>query len=270
MHLYQCERWSTYRIAAAYGVDRQRISRILQRAGVALRTRGRGGSRPGRRRQEPDNLPDLLTTWYVDERLNSTQIADKLGIPARTVRARMAEYGITRRSRGPLNREDRHVLDRELLEQHYTQAQLTAAEVGAVTGTSQGIVLRNAHDHGIPVRLGGPPPGRGPTEITLIDALYADPHVAAAVARHALPIVPAGGSLAQRFPQRVPLTVDLLHDLYLGAGVAVTHIELLTGQPAVGVTRALHAAGVQLRHRGGRCPFLRRWRSGSAARQADV
>jgi hypothetical protein len=265
VHLYQCERWSTYRIAAEYGIDRQRIGRILRRAGVTLRTRGRGGSRPGRRQQEPDNLPDLLTSWYAGERLNSTQIGDKLGIPARTVRARLAEYGIARRSRGPLNREDRHVLDRELLEQHYTQAQLTAAEVGVATGTSRSIVLRNAHDLGIAVRVGGPPPGRGPTEITLIDALYADLHVAATVARHGLPVVPAGGSLAQRFPQRVPLSVDLLQELYVGAGVAVTHIELLTGQPVIGVTRALHAAGVPLRPPGGRCPFLRRWRSAIAS-----
>ena len=39
-HLYQCHGLSTYRIAELTGLDRQRVTRALHRAGVALRPRG--------------------------------------------------------------------------------------------------------------------------------------------------------------------------------------------------------------------------------------
>lgn len=260
MHLYQCERWSTYRIAALVGFSHQRIARTLRRHGVALRSRGRGGTRPDRRREDPADLEALLRAWYVEARMTSGQIADKLSIPERLVRTRLAEFGITRRNRGPLNREDRHRIEPEIIEHWYTDLQLTAAEVAAVTTTSRGVVLRNAHEQGIPVRMGGPPAHRGPTEITLIDALYTDPIIAAIVTEHRLPIAAAGPPLHQRFPTPIPLTEPLLRVLYCHAGVAATHIELLTGQPTITVIRALHATGIPTRGRGGRCPFLRRWR----------
>jgi hypothetical protein len=167
---------------------------------------------------------------------------------------------VSRRSRGQFDREDRTPLHRDVLDRLYTEAHLPAREVAARTATSTGIVLRNAHDLGIPVRVGGPPPRGGPAEIALVDALYADPLVAAVVARHDLPFRPAGGQLWQRFPDRVPLTRAVLSDLYGEAGVAVQHIEMLTGQPAVTVLRSLRANGTAMRPPGGRSPFLQRWR----------
>ena len=276
IHLYRCQLWSTYRIAAAAGISRQRLTRLLRGAGVSLRVRGAGGTKADRRATEPDNLTELLQTWYVDSRMSSVQIAAKLGMSERTVRLRLAEYGIARRSRGQFNREDRTPLDRDLLDRLYTEAGLPAREVAARTATSTGIVLRNAHDLGIPVRVGGPRPRGGPSKIALIDALYADPLVAAVVARHHVPIRAEGGQLWQRFPDRVPLTHELLSDLYGEAGVAVQHIEMLTGHPAVTILRVLRANATAMRPPGGRSPFLRRWRErqrvgarGSSARGAS-
>jgi hypothetical protein len=261
VHLYCCVRWSTYRIGAVAGVSRQRVTRLLHGAGVQLRNRGAGGTKPGLRADEPGNLPELLRSWYLESRLTSAQIAAKLGIPERTVRARLSEYGIVRRSRGQFNREDRRRLRREVLDTWYTDAELPAREVAARADTSTKVVLRNAHDLGVPVRIGGPPPRRGPVQISLIEALYADPLVADVVTQHGLPVRPAGGQLWQRFPEPVPLTAALVRDLYTEAGVAVTHIELLTGQPAIAVTRLLHRVGTPMRRPGGRSPFLRRWRA---------
>jgi hypothetical protein len=96
--------------------------------------------------------------------------------------------------------------------------------------------------------------------MTLIEALYADPIVATIVTEHQLPIADAGPPLHQRFPTPIPLTEPLLLALYCDAGIAATHIELLTGQPAITVIRALRATDIPIRARGGRCPFLRRWR----------
>jgi len=74
--------------------------------------------------------------------------------------------------------------------------------------------------------------------------------------------VPPGAPIWQRFPDPVPLTTPLVKDLYWGCGAALTHIELLTGQPAMTVRGFMRRVGIPLRHPGGRTPFLRRWRAG--------
>lgn len=260
-HLYVCEQQSTRAIAAVTGIDRQRVTRLLAKAAVPLRPRGAGGRRPHRRAGEPAHLPELLTALYVEHGLSSTQIGTLLSMNPRTVRDRLAEAGIARRSRGHRPRTVRRTLRSDDLEQLYVRAGLSAQQVAVLLGVSRGVVLANAHDLGLPVRVGGPAPSRGPGEIELIDALYDDDLVARTLARHGVPVRRSGGRLWDRFPQPVALTGALLEELYHGCGVSVAHIELLTGQPAATVTRRLRAAGVPLRPRGGRCPFLRRWRA---------
>lgn len=260
VHRYVCEGRSTYAIAALAGLDRQRVGRLLAEAGITLRPRGAGGRRPGRRGQEPPDLPGLLRDLYVERGLSSTAIARLLGMGDRVVRARLAEAGIERRHRGFRPRQDRHTLPVTDLQSLYVHAELPADEVGRLLRASRGTVLRNAHESGLPVRLGGPPARRGPREIELIDALYADQQVAAALARHGVSARPPGGRLWERFPQPVPLSAALLCDLYQECGVSIAHIELLTGRPVPTIRRALLAAAVPLRPPGGRCPFLRRWR----------
>jgi hypothetical protein len=262
-HLYVCEQKSTRAVAAATGIDRQRVARLLARAGVALRPRGAGGRRPHRRAQEPAHLADLLVLLYVQRGLSSTQIGTLLSMPPRTVRDRLAEAGIARRSAGHRPRTSRRTLSSQDLQALYVQAGLPARDVGHLLGVSGGIVLDNAHDLGLPVRLGGLEPGRGPAEIELIDALYDDEQVARTLARHAVPVRPAGTRLWERLPRPIPLTPSLLEDLYHGCGISIAQIELLTGQPAATIARRLRAAGIELRPPGGRCPFLRRWRASS-------
>jgi hypothetical protein len=126
-------------------------------------------------------------------------------------------------------------------------------------------VLRSAHAFGVPVRASGIVPEPGPEEIKLVEALYADPLIAAALEARDVPRVPPGGPIWQRFPDPVPLTTPLVKDLYWGCGAALTHIELLTGQPAMTVRGFMRRAGIPLRHPGGRAPFLRRWRAGLKA-----
>jgi len=74
-HLYTCQGLSTYQIAACTGVDRQRVTRALRKAGVPLRSRGAGRLRPVRRTGEPPDLPRLLRELYEEARLGSRQIA---------------------------------------------------------------------------------------------------------------------------------------------------------------------------------------------------
>jgi len=101
-----------------------------------------------------------------------------------------------------------------------------------------------------------------PDAIELVNALYADPLIAAALAAHHVRRVLAGGSVSRRFPEPVPLTVPLVRDLYWGCGTGLNHIELLTGQAAENIRGFMRRTGIPLRHTGGQTPFLRRWRSG--------
>ncbi len=257
--LYLREGLSTYQIAQRVGLDRQQVTRRLRAAGVVLASRG-VGRRRGHRLAEPGTLRPMLQEWYLVQRLTSRQIGDRLGMSERTVRNRLAEYGIAIRNRGGRYREDRHDLSEEDLIELYVRAGLTATEVGDKFGVSRNVVLRVAHDLGLPVRLGGPLPRSGPSEIELIDALYADPLVACTLAQHDVPRVPPGGAIWQRFPAPIPLTAELVTALYLHCGLSANHIEMLTGQPVATVRRRLRTYDVPSRSAGGRTPFRRRWR----------
>jgi hypothetical protein len=259
-HLYGCRGLSTYRIADVVGVSRQVVTRMLHRAGVPVKPRG--GGRRRLPRGAGAGVPDvLLADLYLRRRLTCAQISALTSVPARTVQNRLHAQGIRLRTRGRFNREDRLDIEPSALTAMYLHAGLPAGEVGKLLGVSRKIVLRAAHDQGLPVRIGGPVPSQGPTEIELIDALYADSQVQHVMRRHSLPHVPPGGALWQRFPVPLRLTPDLATELYISCGLGLTHIELLTGQPAASVGRVLRSAGIALRPPGGRSPFLCRWRT---------
>jgi hypothetical protein len=259
-HLHVWHGLSTYRIAVIAGIDRQRVGRLLAKAQVPVKPRGAG------RRRQPDagqaTLDDLMESLYRQARLTSVQISEVTGIPDRTVRDRLRARGVRMRTRGRLNREDRIAVPADALAELYVRAGLSAAETGRLLGVSRQVVLRAAHDEGFPVRVGGPEPRRGPTEIELVDALYADPLVQQAMAHHGLVRRPAGGPIWQRFPDPVPVSPGLAEELYVCCGLGVRHIELLSGQPAQTILQLLHAQGVKVRAAGGRSPFMRRWRAG--------
>jgi hypothetical protein len=258
-HLYECRGLSTYRIAAIVGIDRQRVGRLLHRAGVAVKPRGVGRPRP------PGDalvaLAAIMEDLYVRRRLASAQVAALTGVPERTVRGRLTAGGVVLRTRGRCNREDRLTVAAEELTGLYVELGLSAAETGRLLGVSGQVVLRAAHDQGVPVRVGGPASRRGPAEIELVDALYADLTLRRALDRHGVRRVPAGAPISLRFPVPQRLGPELAAELYSCCGLGLRHIELLTGQPAETVRALLRSRGIALRPAGGRSPFLRRWRA---------
>jgi len=260
-HLYLCHGLSTYQIAARAGMDRQRVTRALRKAGVPLRPRGVGRLRPVRESGWQPDLPGLMRELYQQAGLGSPQIAAMLGMPERTVRDRLRRYGIKARTRGRWNRADRTTVPADVLRLLYVELGMTAAEAGQRLGMSGNTVLRNAHALGLPVRSGGAVPLPGPSEIELVSALYADPLIAAALTAHDVPRVTTAGALTERFPEPVPLTAPLVKDLYWTCGGSLSHIELLTGQASESIRGFMRRSGIPLRPPGGRSPFLRRWRS---------
>ena len=258
-HLYACRMLSTYKIAVVTGVGRQRITRLLHKAGINVKPNG-AGRRKAARSAEDERFDDLMARLYTEHRMPSTRIAELTGIPESTVRGRLRTRGVPMRTRGGHNREDRSDVSVDDLCVLYLQAGMSADEVGGRLGVSRKIVLRTAHDQGMPVRVGGPPSSRGPAEIELLTALYADREVRRVLDRHGVPVVTLTGPIWKRFPAPWPLTVELVADLYEGCGLSTHHIELLTGRPAAAVGDLLHAADVQMRPAGGRSPFMRRWR----------
>ena len=261
-HLYRCRGLSTYRIAELTGLDRQRVTRALHRAGEALRPRGAGRFRPLRRPDDRPGLPQLLAELYEVARLSSRQIAAITSLPERTIRDRLRRYGIRVRSRGGWNREDRRTVPAVTLRDLYEQLGMTADEVGELIGTSRSTVLRSAHALGVPVRTGGGAvPLSGPEEIELVKALYEDDLIASVLDAHDIQRIAPGGPIWERFPEPVPLSAPLVKDLYWCCGAGLSHIELLTGQPAETVRGFMRREGIPLRPPGGRTPFLRRWRT---------
>ncbi len=166
-HLYACRMLSTYKIAAVTGTDRQRITRMLRKAGITVKPYGAGR----RRAAEDERLDQLMARLYRDERMPSPQIARLTGVSERTVRDRLRARGVPLRTRGRHNREDRTAISPGDLTTLYVQDGLSAAEIGKMLGVSRKIVLRSAHDQGLPVRVGGPPPASGPSEIELLRRL---------------------------------------------------------------------------------------------------
>jgi predicted HTH domain antitoxin len=238
--------------------DAPRPAPLLNKAGVPVKPRGAGRQR--RLDAEQELLTDLAVRLYVRSSLTSGQISALTGIPERTVRDRLRARGVRMRTRGGVNREDRAAVPAEALSQLYVDAGLSAAETGRRLGVHGRVILRSAHDQGLPVRIGGPEPRNGPSEIELIDALYTDPLVRQALSRHDIAPRPARGPVWQRFPVPVDVGPELAKELYLTCGLGLRHIELVSGQPAETVRAILHGQGVALRPAGGRSPFMRRWR----------
>lgn len=61
-------------------------------------------------------------------------------MPERTVRERLRRYGITARTRGGWNREDRRLVPAEILDDLHTRLGMSADQVGSRLGTSRSTV----------------------------------------------------------------------------------------------------------------------------------
>jgi hypothetical protein len=197
------------------------------------------------------SIPDRveLERLYVTERRTMAQIATHYHATHATVRRWLTRLGIERRTapRDTTPNPDRHPIDPGELRHAYVQDGLTAVQIAADFGVSKNIVLDTLHAHRVPVRHPGPswaPP------VVLLDALYADPAVTGALARHGIDPQPVAGWLRDRWPTPAELSEQALVELYVDVGLSAQHISLLTGHTTTAIRARLQAAGIPARSPG--------------------
>jgi len=127
------------------------------------------------------------------------------------------------------------------------ESEWSAEDVAAQLDSTVHVVLRTGHAHGVPIRQGGGGRPAVTATVALIDSLYRDEQISEVLDRHAVPRRPAGGDIAVRFPDPVPMTKQLLDELYHGAGCSSSQIELLTGQSQAVVRASMHHLKIALR-----------------------
>ena len=184
-------------------------------------------------------LPERVAHLRACQLLPAAKIAAVTGVDRRSVTRLLYEVATEASPRGAGRRRAREAAADEWLDQ--VTAHLSRPDLTPVTRTG----VRSA---------------RGPSELELLSALYADPKVRRVLDRHGVPVVTLAEPAWRRFPAPQPLSADLVSDLYAGCGLSLHHIELLTGRPAAAVGAVLRAKGIPLRRAGRSSPFLRRWR----------
>jgi transposase-like protein len=193
---------------------------------------------------------DQAVRLYQDKGWSYQMVAEQLGVRASQVRAELLRRGIpahSHRKAGPGSRAARSEAPAEQVRTLYVDSELPAQDVAAQLDSSVHVVLRIGHAYGVPIRPGGGGRFAAASAVALIDGLYRDEQISAVLDRHRVPRRPAGGDIAVRFPEPVPLTAQLLDELYSGAGCSTSQIELLTGQSQSVVRETMHRLGIPLR-----------------------
>lgn len=200
-----------------------------------------------------------MVRLYLEEGQRLERIAEDVGSSVYLVRRHLRSAGVTIAPRSGIVRGDRQEAPPADVERLYVREGHSAERTGHALDIGHGVVLRTGHEHGLPIRPGGERP-IVPTEIRLIEALYADDEVRAVLERHGVPQRPPIGGIALRFPEAVPLTPELVADLYVSAGCSTPQIELLTGQARVIVEDRMREWGIPVRRPRGPSPMLSRYR----------
>ena len=239
-------------IARRLGISTSRALAALHREGVemdpgrqAAAVRAAGSRRRGTVPSLPSDHAEQAVRYYRDEGWSTRMIGEQLGVSAAKVRAELRRRGIPVHRRppiGPGSRASRTEVPVETLRKLYVESEWSAEDVAAQLDSGVHVVLRTGHAHGVPIRQGGGGSPAVTAAVAVIDGLYRDDQISEVLDRHAVPRRPAGGDIAVRFPDPVPLTPQLLEELYHGAGCSSNQIELLTGQPQIVVRASMRGS----------------------------
>ena len=252
--LYVDRLFTVAEVAHTLGIPRARVQRELVVAGVGLRSNHHRPPR-GKRVAVTDAR---LKRLYLKQRLPIQAIAERTGVSTLYVQKRLREVGLVKRlgsftPRCPIPPDE---LRRRAAELYETG--LNMRSVGRELGVSGQTVRGALHEARVPVRRSGPRSHEEPAR-TLVDDLYADPDILAALRRNQVAIpgdwAPTGPfeSLAP-----LPLSRELLRELYEEIGLAIVHIALLLGVGNGAARAGLLGAGIRLRRASEPAPWTLR------------
>lgn len=250
--LYVGDRLSHDEIAERFEVKAFAVRRRLHDWGI----RRPAGAPAGSDWTAPPSQ-ETLRRRYVDGAETLAQLATDHGVPHPTVRRWLINAGISLRDRPGVQgeRPDESVtLTRGLLWGRCVDEGLTVDQIGGEFGVTKNVVATALHAQRVPVRPAGPP---GRPGVVLLDALYADPAVAACLGRHHIPSRPGAGWLRDRWPEAADVSAGALSDLYVNLGLGVQHISLLTGLGPASVRARMQTAQIPARSPG-RTPWTTR------------
>ena len=252
--MYRAEPITASEIARRLGISSTQALAALHREGVELDparhaavNRATGARRRGTVPSLPADQAEQAVRYYQEQGWSYRMIGEHLGVSGAKVRAELQRRGIPAHPRppiGPASRTARTEAPVDQVRKLYVESEWSAADVAAQLDSTINVVLRTGHAHGMPIRQGGGGSPAVTAAVALIDSLYRDEQISEVLDRHAVPRRPAGGDIAVRFPDPVPLTAELLDELYHGAGCSSSQIELLTGQPQIVVRANMHRLGI--------------------------
>lgn len=270
--LYVEEGKTLAEVGPLVGYSQGGVAKLLRSYGIPTRPR------TGRRLSHDEQLSrERLAAMYQDEALSVAEIARRAGTTEDRVALRLRRYGI------PLRRARTEALEAGLLEELYRDQGLAVGDIAGRLGCPIAHVKRELRRHGIrphrrPATL---PPGLAPITRELLEELYlrrgltlaevaaevggSSSRVGAALRRFGIPSRPRG---SRRIPGLVPLTPELLVDLYVVQRLgSITIARQLGGHPSR-ILHALHRFGIPTRVEAGRgvgrppecdAADLRRW-----------
>jgi len=263
--LYVARQLTTREVAAELGITKERVIRALTAARIPRRPRSVRRPR-GARAAVTDAALERI---YHQQGMTIAQAAAHFGVSDEYLRRRITEAGLTRRpgTFAPRTAWAPGVLQTTAVDL-YAKG-LTMREVGARLGVSSSTVSAALHAAKVPVRPGGGarPEAQGPPR-TLINDLYADPEIVAALRRHNVQVPDeVDWHVTGPFQTYVPLPVPaaLLRELYVDIGLSIHHVALLLGLGDFATRNRLIRAGVSFRESAARCPWNQRRYPGGGA-----
>jgi len=90
-----------------------------------------------------------LEKLYTEEKMSSTEIAEKFGCSKRTILKRLRKYDIPRRKPGPERRKD---ITKDILEELYIDKRFSTRQIADRLDTGRSTVYRKLKKYNIPIR----------------------------------------------------------------------------------------------------------------------
>jgi DNA-binding CsgD family transcriptional regulator len=252
--LYLKRRLTVGEVGAHYGRSYAWARDVLIDAGIARRQPGRRDDRPAL----PPVDPDQLRRWYVEQQWTIMQIADELGCSEFRIYTAMRRHGIPSRPGGSRHKQA-PVVDAQRLRELYLGERLSDADIARALGLNTFQVTTRRRELGITRSNPTKPPPPQPSAADL-RRLYTEQGLTLEQLAHRYAtsrtvvrdwLKTAGVPVRPRTTRATRQTFDTdeLRGLYLEREWSGADIAAHYDCSAHVVYRALHYAGIPVRHR---------------------